>query len=844
MSARCVVYHAGEPPWLAERTARVLRSMGHSPVVVTEAEIATALRGARSAWLLCAGAVPPPLPSIGPAPRRTPLLLCLPHAGGVAGYYVEQAHDLAALVRRTPRVADAIHALATSRRATSASGLACTGSPTPRVALIISALHSGGAERVTIELLTRLSRQGIDTRLAILDSPQRDCLPEPPDAFRLYTLPGPRADRLRAFCLSAVAWGADLIHAHLLDAASLALLRPCGIPVLTTLHNDRPGWPIGFPDAARSVSDLTVGCSVKVTRALAEARLIPTRTAWNGISVPLEMDVSARMSLRNKLGIADRSIVLLSVANERPQKRLEWLQHILTELLDGGVDAHAVIVGHIASDRALSPHPRLHRVGPRRDTPRWYSAADVYVSTSRYEGLSLSHLEALAAGLPIFTTEVGGAAELARDHDRYRVLPREATPTDFARAIRRLAVDRKRSSLGAFTTDRMVERHAAIYRRVLGQARVAKNGLVLIANDFATGGAQSSARRLLLALRDSGVRCSAIVLAEDDDNVTRGTAELRAQGIVVAAPDRATRRNTIALAAWVVALVERVAAQSVVFWNAITEVKVRIADQLPFLRLFDVSPGEMYFRSLDNYFTHPARDLPYLTPQDYGALLQAVVVKYQAEAPLAAERLGAPVRVISNGVPVMRRNTVSRSLRRPLRVGTLVRLSPDKKVELLIDALQRAAPRMPAFEFLVGGQPDPGAEDYARSLQLRAAGLPMRWMGYVPSARFMSAIDLLVLVAEPAGCPNTSLEAMAAGVPVLATTVGGMIEQIVHGESGWLAPRNDVGALAALLESAAADRHRLREVGRMAQDRMRRAFGIEKMRDSYIELFGLAGRGV
>jgi glycosyltransferase involved in cell wall biosynthesis len=841
MTPRFVVYGGDEAPWLAERTARSLRAMGHSAVIVSERRVATAIGGSQSAWLIRAGAVPPTLPTIGVEPRRKPLLLCLPTEGPpssvFAGYFVEKPRDFVAAGRRTERVLDAIGALGVTRRPAVASGLVCAGSSKPRVALVVSALHSGGAERVVLQLAARLGQLGVETRLAILDRPQRDALPEPPDTLRLYAMPGSRLERLYGFCQSMIAWGADLIHAHLLDAPSLDVLRQGDVPVLTTVHNDRPGWPIGFAAAARPVADLAIGCSVRVTRALTQAGQTPVRTGWNGISMATDAEPSARRSVREALGIPKKSLVLLSVANERPQKRLERVPSILDELAATGVDAHAIVVGHRASEKSM--HPRLHRVGVMHDTARWYAAADAYVSTSQYEGLSLSHLEALAAGLPVVTTDVGGAQELARDNQHYRVLPTEATPVDFAGSIRSLCLDRRSANLKTFTAERMAERHATLYRRTLSQARNAKNGLVLIANDFATGGAQSSAQRLLLALRDVGIRGSAIVLAEDADNVTAGTAALRAEGIAVAAPVRTVRRNTIALAAWAVEQVERRSAESVVFWNAITEAKLRIADQLPFLRLFDVSPGEMYFRSLDAYFARPAADLPYLSPRDYGALLQAVVVKYRAEAALATERLAAPVHVIANGVAVPRRSAVW-SLRRTLRLGTLVRLSPDKKVELLIDALQCAASRMPSFEFLIGGQPDPGAEAYARSLQERARGLPIRWLGNVPSARFMAAIDLFVLVAEPPGCPNASLEAMAAGVPVVATTGGGMAEQIVHGETGWLAPRNDVGALAALIEEAASGRRRRRAFGSAAQDRMRRMFGIEKMRDAYAQLFGMA----
>ena len=58
------------------------------------------------------------------------------------------------------------------------------------------------------------------------------------------------------------------------------------------------------------------------------------------------------------------------------------------------------------------------------------------------------------------------------------------------------------------------------------------------------------------------------------------------------------------------------------------------------------------------------------------------------------------------------------------------------------------------------------------------------------------------MISEPAGCPNASLEALAAGVPVVATDVGGASEQIVDGVTGRLVARRDAAALAeAIVES-------------------------------------------
>src|SRR5262249_20608006 len=134
--------------------------------------------------------------------------------------------------------------------------------------------------------------------------------------------------------------------------------------------------------------------------------------------------------------------------------------------------------------------------------------------------------------------------------------------------------------------------------------------------------------------------------------------------------------------------------EAVLLWNVIMEYKVLLADGLLDLPLFDVSPGEMYFHSLERYFERPRPGLPYRCGQDYGRRLAGVIVKYRAEAARAAATLGTAVHVIPNGIPLngWRPRDGSGSNGR-LVIGTSARLAPQKKLEELLAALRRANDR-------------------------------------------------------------------------------------------------------------------------------------------------------
>ena len=101
----------------------------------------------------------------------------------------------------------------------------------------------------------------------------------------------------------------------------------------------------------------------------------------------------------------------------------------------------------------------------------------------------------------------------------------------------------------------------------------------------------------------------------------------------------------------------------------------------------------------------------------------------------------------------------------------------------------------------------------------------------------MSSADCLVLPSRWEGMPNVVLEAMAIGLPVVATRVGGIPEVIEHGLTGWLVPPEDPLALAAALATALADRRRARCIAESARQRVARDYSIEAMSERTLEVY-------
>ncbi|HTV23114.1 MAG TPA: glycosyltransferase, partial [Polyangiaceae bacterium] len=682
--------------------------------------------------------------------------------------------------------------------------------PCLRVAQVVTSVQQGGAERIAVELARALPGLGVRSRVYALYRSARASLDVPPDSVDIAARleHDSRATPLDVLGRELAAWGTDVAHAHLLDARELEGLAAHGQRSLVTVHNLARSWPAGLATLDASAAALLVACAHAVEADVVQRALpIPCRTVWNGIRPVLAEPPAegCESAWRRRLGVGDDALLLVALANCRPQKRLELLPAILAatraELAARGAarDAHLVIAGSSAGpdaaadaarqslERAIDAcgvRDRVHCPGSVSDVPALLAAADVLVAPSAFEGLSLAQLEALAAGLPVVASGAGGTSELAALSPDVVHLPLDAAPERYARAI--LAVQGQRATHGAelvrthFSSERMARAYARLYPRALARQRPLppRDGLWLITNNFSTGGAQSSARRLLVGLAQRGVRCRAAVIQESPEHPTVGRRALAAASIPVLAVAPPDELEPAAAVAQLLAAVEADPPEAIVLWNVIPEHKLLLAEGALDLPIFDVSPGEMYFASLARQFAAPRPDSAYRNALDYGARLAGVIVKYAAELPRVKATLGVAAHVIPNGIPLGPAPS-PRDREGPLVIGTAVRIHPDKKLDTLLAALRLAAPQLGPYVLRIAGGVEEGAEHHAGCLRQLAHGLNVEWCGELADTRaFLSELDLFALVAEPAGCPNASLEAMALGLPVVATAVGGMSEQI------------------------------------------------------------------
>ncbi|MFO0937203.1 MAG: glycosyltransferase [Gemmataceae bacterium] len=164
------------------------------------------------------------------------------------------------------------------------------------------------------------------------------------------------------------------------------------------------------------------------------------------------------------------------------------------------------------------------------------------------------------------------------------------------------------------------------------------------------------------------------------------------------------------------------------------------------------------------------------------------------------------------------------------------RLSPEKGFDVLVDAAKRVAVKHPQTGFLVFGE---GVERDSLMERIREAGLESRFIlaGFTAELdRLLPNADLVVLPSRTEGLPNVALEASAAGVPVVATAVGGTPEVVADGESGYLVPSDAAEAMADRIDLLLGDAPLRKRFGLAGRAKMEREFSFYSQAQAYMNL--------
>lgn len=361
--------------------------------------------------------------------------------------------------------------------------------------MVIAEMGSGGAEAVVADLAADRIQRGDQVavasdrgwRTADVAGRGADLVPVPlrrPGAPALA-----RSVARLARCLRRRP--ADLLHTHNVRATAAASLaqRAAGrrAPLVTTVHGLAPA---DYPRAARLLrgcADVVVAVSDDVADRLRDGGLPADRLRVVENAAPA-LRLPGRAAARAALGLPEEAPVAVSVARLVAPKRHDLLVDAWARLphrstgagAGAGVGAPLLLLAGDGAGRAdlerrieaAGVSDRVRLLGDRRDVDRLLAAADLLVLASDREGLPMSVLEAMTAGVPVAASAVGGLTSLAGAVE----LVAEPTADAWAGAVHRLLEDPgRRGDLAAaaallverrFSPAAMTASYDAIYRDV------------------------------------------------------------------------------------------------------------------------------------------------------------------------------------------------------------------------------------------------------------------------------------------------------------------------------------------------------------------------------------------
>lgn len=352
--------------------------------------------------------------------------------------------------------------------------------PAPiRVAHVIHSLGPGGAENVLVELARVAATAGLGL-IVIGLSP----VPDPVHSRTLRDMGVPVIElQLGRWDPRAVSRTiavlrerrVQVVHTHLkhADLVGAAAGTRLGLPVVSTLHVIEDA-----PEGALGRYKRTGGLLARRRFAARTIALSDSQRAWyhqlsgtdrnlvvlpNGVADPGPTDPATRSRLRGEIGVPSGGVLIVSASLMRPEKGHELLldavallppELVVTVALAGDGPLRAELDIRVASDPRL--RDRVRFLGYRNDVPALLGAADLVLHTSLADALPTTLIQALAVGVPVVATDVGGIPDIVSP-DTGLLVPTDAYAV--AGAVSRLAVDPGlRSMLGGAGRARFVER--------------------------------------------------------------------------------------------------------------------------------------------------------------------------------------------------------------------------------------------------------------------------------------------------------------------------------------------------------------------------------------------------
>jgi glycosyltransferase involved in cell wall biosynthesis len=357
---------------------------------------------------------------------------------------------------------------------------------------VVLSLNPGGTERLVVAIARRVAALAPSVVCCLDDAGSWGVELEKSgvEVFALGRKPGFRPSLGRRIARLAADRGVDVLHCHHYTPFVYGVVAALHRPSLRVIYTEHGRLSDAPPSVKRRLVNPLLGRLPAAVFAVSDDLAAYLRSSGfprgrirvvrNGVDPGALPSLSEKARARDSLGLSPAAFVAGTVARLEPVKDLAVLVQAFSRLYGEDPTMRLVVVGD-GSERARLKQQAgesgcaggILFTGHRDDARTLLAALDVYVNCSVTEGMSVTVLEAMAAGLAVVATRVGGNPELVGDGLTGILVPARS-PESVAAALRRLSSSRSElRAMGAagrarletdYTTDRMFAEYVNAYR--------------------------------------------------------------------------------------------------------------------------------------------------------------------------------------------------------------------------------------------------------------------------------------------------------------------------------------------------------------------------------------------
>lgn len=701
----------------------------------------------------------------------------------------------------------------------------------PTITAAIATLALGGAERIVLDWAAGCAAH-YEVKLVVLRGAAAEW-PLPPGIRVTRLNDGDPLQQLAIIGAEVAASGNPVVLCHLLNVDERKAIARGGAQPVPVLHNAAAGWI----EAAGALADapLVITVSHAARQELHASGPHVKYAVVHHLPRTPAAHPDARRYWRERWALPPDARVIGMIGAVKPQKDYPRALRLLAAMRNRR-DVYLVIVGGpvgrdgplawgalLTLARYLGVEARVRLPGFVPHAADCLPAFDMLLNSSRYEGLSIATLEALAAGLPAVASAVGGQGEIPAPG--LALMTPDATDAQWLNTIG-YALDHRPQA----PAWRGFPAHRVWTLFHLARNCDAQPGVLFVTANLNAGGAQRSLCNLALALHGS-MRFEITVCGDSSSDYF--LRRLQSTGIPV--HRSSTTRDCFDHVEAIVQCVVTERYATICFWNVDAKVKLLLAKALGATnaRLIDVSPGGYAFEEMQA--TRDFQQWIAYGEGEYYARLDALVLKYRGDAPAAAR---GKIKIIPNGVPLPPRCATAGAVPRIVVSG---RIAPSKFVLEIIAGMRLLWHDHPRAELHLLGHAEPRHAAYGREI-VAAIGAELGCRIFLHGAVFdapqrLGDYTVALVLGEHQGSPNAVLEALAAGVPVVANDSGGTRELVANGRTGVLLHTRDPEAIAAALTRVIKDPKFAQHLSAAGRRHVERKFSMLQMASSYRKLF-------